>query len=173
MRYLVPVFLFIAVGWSFYAYKIYKSALTEPEPVELNKTHICANDSMILLNHDGPKAQIVWKDNSRTFYCEVKEAFYDCLHETKKRRVIAFFVQDFSGLEWGSYTDNWMTASNAYYVIDSSKNGAMGITYVPFSDKQSAKEFHKLHGGKIVTVDFIDLDALSASDAKLRSRQMF
>ncbi|HIH2763601.1 MAG TPA: nitrous oxide reductase accessory protein NosL [Candidatus Azoamicus sp.] len=54
-------------------------------PININKTHICACDSMIIIYYNGPKAQIVWVDNSRSYYCEVREIFYEINDKIKKK----------------------------------------------------------------------------------------
>ncbi len=142
-------------------------------PVNLTKIHVCASDSMIIINYKGPKAQILWRDGTRSFYCEVKEAFYDVLDHAKGRLVKGFFVQDFSLLDWDSYVDKWIVASDAFYVIDSNKNGAMGITYVPFSDIKIASDFLLVNGGCLVKFVDINLDVLSNSSNLLRDRIIY
>lgn len=168
MRILLFLFFCIVCVFSFFLF--FKSSDEDVYPVNLNKSHICACDGMILINYNGPKAQILWKDGSRSFYCEVKEAFYDYLDSIKSKRIKAFFVQDFSYLDWGSYIDKWILAKEVVYVIDSSKDGAMGITYVPFSKLDYANKFFLLYGGKMVKFDEIDLNILSISSALLKNR---
>jgi copper chaperone NosL len=169
MRFYIFIFIFvIGVALLFFDFKSEESL-----PVNLNKTHSCASDGMIILNYNGPKAQILWKDGTRSFYCEVKEAFYDFLDISKNRMIKGFFVQDFSYLEWGSYFDKWILAKDAFYVIDSSKNGAMGITYVPFSKDDAAIKFFLENGGVIVKFSDIDFNVLSHSSSLLKDRLIY
>lgn len=139
-------------------------------PINLNKTHICANDSMIIINYKGPKAQIVWKNNNRSFFCEVREGFYESTNKIKNKNIKAFFVQNFDNLIWGSYINNWMHAENAYYVIDSNINGAMGLSYVPFKKLDNAKKFLEKYGGKIIKYKDINQNILSCSSSLLKDR---
>ena len=125
---------------------------------------------MIIVNYNGPKAQIIWKDGKRSFYCEVREAFYEYLDKVRGKQILFFYVQDFSNIEWGSYVDKWILASDAFYVIDSKKDGAMGLTYVPFSDYAFASKFLNLYGGKIVKFCDINSDVLSSSSRLLKNR---
>lgn len=142
-------------------------------PININKHHICACDSMIILDYNGPKAQIIWKDKSRSYYCEVREIFYEINNKTKNKMINKIFVQDFSNLQWGSYIDKWIEAENAYYVIDSNKDGAMGVTYVPFSNIESAKNFIKEYEGLLLNFNQIDTNVLTLSNELLKKRMIF
>ncbi|HIH2763272.1 MAG TPA: nitrous oxide reductase accessory protein NosL [Candidatus Azoamicus sp.] len=142
-------------------------------PININKHHICECDSMILIDYFGPKAQIIWKNKNRSYYCEVREIFYEINDKIKNKRIKKIFVQDFSNLEWGSYIDKWIEAEKAYYVIDSNKDGAMGVTYVPFSDIDSAKLFLKENGGSLLNFDQIDKNVLTSSNKLLKERMNF
>lgn len=139
-------------------------------PLNLNNAHVCANDSMIIIDYKGPKAQIIWKDKSRSYYCEVREAFYESTNITTQKNILYFFVQDFSNVEWESYTDRWMLAEKAYYIIDSKMDGAMGLTYVPFSDINSAQTFLNKYGGKLLHYTEINLNVLKNSGLLLKER---
>lgn len=141
--------------------------------VNLNKSQMCASDAMVIIDYKGPKAQILWKNGTRSFYCEAREAFYELTNNLKSRQIKEFFVQDFSGLDWGSYIDKWILAKNSYYVIDSRKDGAMGVTYVPFSDIIFADEFLRLNGGKLLKFEEINLGVLAISNDLLKNRIMF
>ncbi len=134
---IIVIILIILIGFILN----FNSKESKSIPLNINKKHMCALDSMVIINYKGPKAQILWKDDSRSYYCEVREAFYESTNKIKNQRIKAFFVQDFSNLSWDSYVDQWMLANDAIYVIDSNKDGAMGISYVPFSNIKCAKEF--------------------------------
>lgn len=142
-------------------------------PININSTHTCTFDSMTLIEYNGPKAQIVWKDKKRSYYCEAREIFYEITDNIKNKQIKKIFVQDFSNLEWGSYINNWIEAEKAYYVIDSTKDGAMGVTYVPFSNLDCAKNFMKKYGGKILNYKSINNDILTSSNELLKKRMMF
>lgn len=163
---LLIIFTFCALLLIFYKHKNNEKNIT---PILLNKNHICANDSMIIINYKGPKAQIIWKDNSVSFFCEVKEAFHEKVIKVKYKNIKKIFVQNFDNLEWGSYTNNWQNAENLYYVIDSSVNGAMGVTYVPFIKIENAKNFQKKNGGKILHFNEINEQTLKESNKILKN----
>ncbi|HIH2763600.1 MAG TPA: nitrous oxide reductase accessory protein NosL [Candidatus Azoamicus sp.] len=83
------------------------------------------------------------------------------------------FVQNFSNLTWGSYIDKWMEAEKAYYVIDSSKDGAMGVTYISFSNMDEAKQFIKEYGGILLNFNQINNEVLASSNELLKKRMIF
>ena len=167
------LYLFIITSIIFLGFYIKDKNNSEILPVDLTKNHICACDSMIIIDYKGPKAQILWNDNSRTYYCEVREAFYESTKKIKNKNIKAFFVQDFSGINWDSYIDKWILAENSYYVIDSKKNGAMGLTYVPFSNIEYAKSFIEKYDGKILKYNEITIETLNKSSLLLKDRIMY
>lgn len=168
----ITFLLLIGLMYSYYVTKSKNNNIILT-PINLNKNHICANDSMIIIDYKGPKAQIIWNDNTRSFYCEVREAFYDSTDKIKSRNIKGFFVQDFSNLEWDSYNDKWEVAENMYYVIDSDMDGAMGLTYVPFSNIESAKLFNNKYHGKILHYTEINKEVLTNSNMLLKDRIIF
>lgn len=143
------------------------------KPIKLNNSHICACDNMTIINYYGPKAQILWKDGSRSFFCEVREGFYEILNPNKKKFILAFYVQDFSNLKWDSYTNQWTIAEKMFYVVNSNKYGAMGPSYVPFSDIESAKNFNKNYGGKILNFYEIDINIINESSNLMKNKSNF
>lgn len=168
-------YIFLCLILFVFCFFIYKSQYKKIEikPINLNKNHICESDDMIIINYHGPKAQIIWKDGSRSFYCEVREAFYESLDKVKNKFILAFYVQDFSNLEWGSYEDKWALAENLYYIIDSSKLGAMGLSYVPFSNLENAKKFLNENGGNLLLFNEINENTLIKSAEILEKKQIF
>lgn len=135
---------------------------------DISTKTICVNDGMFIFDYDGPKAQIVWSDSKVSFYCEPREAFYEFFNQNTKKRIKYFFVQDFSDVPWGSYYSRWILAKSAFFVIDSTKNGAMGISYVPFKNYNSAVAFHSLYGGTILHFSEIFLKHLIKSNELLK-----
>lgn len=131
---------------------------------------VCSNDGMFLLDYDGPKAQIIWDNGDVSFFCEPREAFYEFFNNINKKKIKFFFVQDFSKLSWGSYIDNWILAEKSFFVIDSDKNGSMGITYVPFSEYASALSFQAIYGGEVIFFSQISLKSLIKSNELLKNR---
>ena len=110
-------------------------------PEELTGAEVCAVDGMILRDYDGPKAQILWRDGRRTFYCEAREAFAEWSDRIRRKRILEFYVQDFADRPWGHYPGHWIRAGEAVFVIESEMRGAMGSSFVSFRDPEHAAAF--------------------------------
>lgn len=132
-------------------------------PQILTGAEMCAADGMILRNYDGPKAQILWRDGQRTFYCEAREAFAIWLDRIQRKRIVEFYVQDFADRPWGNYSDHWIRAQDAIFVIESKQHGAMGSSFVSFLDPVDANVFSIEHGGRQLRLSKITSDVYAAS----------
>lgn len=131
--------------------------------IDLTSDATCASDGMMLMEFEGPKAQILWKNGERSYFCEAREAFEFWTNPIERNRMDGFFVQDFGGIEWGAYPDRWIRAQDATYVIGSNKLGAMGITYVSFSKPSAASSFQLRHGGRSLLLEEITLTVFESS----------
>lgn len=141
-------------------------------PQKLTRSTTCARDGMILMDHAGPKAQIVWKNGTHTFYCEAREAFGSWFNPIEKERITELYVQDMGQVSWGAYEDRWIKSKDAYFVIDSEKQGAMGLSYVSFSDRDDAISFQKQFSGKVVVLDGITQDVYDDSTDLIRQQML-
>jgi copper chaperone NosL len=137
-------------------------------PLELTRQDTCAADGMILLDHAGPHAQIVWKDGQRTFYCEAREAYSIWTDPIERNRIAGFFVQDMGGLAWASHADHWIDAASALVVVDSAKFGSMGLSYVPFGRREDAEAFTVENGGELLTFGQISPEVVLHSEERRR-----
>jgi copper chaperone NosL len=84
---------------------------------------------MTVVNHDGPKGQIILTDNEQALWFTSVDA------------------------NWNKPgADNWINARDAWYVLGSERSGGMGASEtVPFSTRSSAELFAKKQGGKVYT----------------------
>ena len=165
------IFVFIFFLFIFFCFFIFIKINDKSDfPINISNKNICANDGMTIIEYKGPKAQIIWKDGSISFYCEVREAFFEWTNFIKRKRIKKFYVQDFSFIKWGSYTNNWVEACKVVYVIDSIKYGAMGISYVPFTDIIYANLFVDKYQGIIINFDDIIIDVLDKSNEFFKDR---
>lgn len=138
-------------------------------PAELSRQAVCYIDGMILLDHPGPKAQIITKENETYYFCDVKGFFETWFDPNYALKIRSAFVQDFSELKWGSYKDKWILAKDAYYVFGSKLQGAMGQTVVPFLNNDSALVFAKEHGGKVIAFNQVNQDILEEYSRQIRN----
>ena len=150
------------------------AACTQPQtnlsPKDIDGSVVCTEDGMALLSFDGPKSQIVGKGGERRFFCDFRETVELLLSPVERARTVAIYVQDFGGIPWGSYPGRWISAESAFFVIDSNRDGAMGVSYVPFARIADAQAFQREHGGKLVRLDEITPEVYRASMELQRER---
>lgn len=123
-------------------------------PFEITSETVCALDGMFLSEHSGPKAQILYKDaEDAEFLCNIPELFAVYKEPGTSVRIRAMIVQDTADVDWDDPKGHWIKAEEAVYVKDSSRKGAMGLTYAPFSDRTKAQKFQGKYGGEILTFE--------------------
>lgn len=123
-----------------------------PEAVAkvLTREAVSVEDGMILLDHPGPKGQLLKPDGTTDYFCDVP-GLLNALHDPERAdHGSVAFVQPFDDRAWGSYPDGWVRASAALYVLGGDRMGAMGPTIVPFLERTAAEAFVAAHGGRIV-----------------------
>lgn len=133
----------------------FSSKKMDVKPMKVTPEHQCAVDGMILSNFSGPKAQVHFKDRPNEtavdFYCETEEMFKVYLEPGMKARINELFVQDAGVIDWEKPVGGWINAIDAIYVVESKRMGAMGTTFVPFSEQKAANKFINDYGGKILS----------------------
>ncbi len=109
---------------------------------------------MTVLNHKGPKGQILLTDKPQAlWFTSVRDTLAFTRSPEEPKNIAAIYVNDMTDAPWDNPgTDNWIDATQAWYVLNSEREGGMGAPEaVPFSDKQSAGLFAVKHGGKVYT----------------------
>lgn len=131
--------------------------LSVPQPVDMTSEALGYYCQMDLLVHDGPKGQIHLDGMpSPIFFAQVRDAIAYLLMPEQSHAVKAAYVQDMSGVESWGFPGEWMSLSDAFFVVGSTKRGGMGADeFVPFSDQAAAKVFIASYGGKIQHFDEI------------------
>lgn len=121
--------------------------------------HLCG---MIIGNFPGPKGEAYSSttDNVEKF-CSTRDLFSFILQPENKRQIREVYVHDMSKTNWDKPSDEkFIDAREAWFVIGSSKKGAMGKTLGSFSDKADAEVFIQEFGGKLYRFDEITIDIL-------------
>jgi copper chaperone NosL len=144
-------------------------------PVTLNSEALGHYCQMNVMDHDGPKAQVHLAGNQHPiWFVQVRDALaFDRMPE-QSAQVAAIFVNDMGapGADWEQPgADNWILASNAYYVVGSDRRGGMGASeFIPFSEQSAALRFSKLYGGKVIHfTELADEAVLAPEDVELPS----
>lgn len=132
-------------------------SLAAGEPAE---DAACALDGMSLKDYPGPKAQIVFKDGRIDYFCSLAELFEVLFGEDGQRGIGASYVQDMGKADWSKPRGHWIEARNAFYVLDSRAQGAMGPTIGTFASKEDAQAFAAREGGRVLAYGQIKPDVL-------------
>jgi copper chaperone NosL len=130
-----------------------------PPPVALNSDAMGVFCGMNLLEHPGPKGQILTGSRIDPFwFTSVRDTVAFTLMPDQPRDIRAIYVSDMARAP--SWEDpgatNWIDARKAFFVIESRKQGGMGAAEaVPFGTRSAADGFVVANGGQIVRFEEI------------------
>ncbi len=137
-----------------------------PAAVELTEEaagHYC---QMVILEHQGPKAQVHLAGMAAPlWFSQVRDGLAYLKSEEQDGDITVLYVNDMgaaiSWLEPGP--ENWIDATDAFYVIDSDAIGGMGAPEIaPFGTRADAEAFVVDHGGQIRRLDEISAEYVLA-----------
>jgi copper chaperone NosL len=126
-----------------------------PPPAVLNSDAMGVFCGMNLIEHPGPKGQIITASRIDPFwFTSVRDAVAFTLMPDQPRDIRAIYVSDMARAP--SWDDpgatNWIDARKAFFVIESRKRGGMGAAEaIPFGERAAAEAFTSSQGGRIVT----------------------
>jgi len=125
-----------------------------PPPVALNSDAMGVFCGMNVLEHPGPKGQIITKGRIDPFwFTSVRDTVAFTLMPDQPRDIRAIYVSDMARApSWEEPgATNWIDARKAFFVIESRKQGGMGAAEaVPFGNRAAADDFVATNGGKVV-----------------------
>ncbi len=142
-----------------------------PQAVELTREANGNYCAMIIVDHPGPKAQVHEKDRETPlWFSSVRDALAYLKLPGEAQNVLAFYVHDMGKAQSWEKPQNdgiWVKASEAVYVIESTRRGGMGTREtVPFSKRLAAERFVKKFGGRIVAYGDIPNDYILGDDGE-------
>jgi copper chaperone NosL len=127
--------------------------------------HYCGMD---LLEHTGPKGQIILASQSvPVWFSSARDAFSYTMLDEEAKDVRAVYVSDMGKApSWEKPgVDNWIEARKALFVIESRRQGGMGAPEtIPFSDRADAERFVVENGGRIVAFADVPQDYVLSSE---------
>ncbi len=139
-----------------------------PPPAHLTSEAMGVFCGMNLLEHPGPKGQIITKSRIDPFwFSSVRDTVAFTLLPEQPRDVRAIYVSDMGRApDWDNPgADNWIDARKAFFVIESRRRGGMGAAEaVPFGARAAADAFVAANGGRIVAFADIPRDYVLGSD---------
>jgi copper chaperone NosL len=133
-----------------------ESAAAPPPPVTLTAEAIGHFCGMALVEHPGPKGQILLRGSDRpVWFSSARDALAFTLLDEESKAIRAIYVSDMGRAE--SWDDpgatNWVEARRAHFVLGSDRRGGMGAEEaVPFSDRAAAERFAAEHGGRVLAL---------------------
>lgn len=118
---------------------------------------------MTVLNHSGPKAQIIL-DNTQPalWFTSVRDMIAFTQSAEEPKNIAAMYVNDMSNADWKNPgANNWIDARKAWYVLGSNRSGGMGgPEAVPFASEANARRFASEQGGKVYSLAAIPAEAI-------------
>ncbi len=125
-----------------------------PSAATLGEEAIGYYCQMIVVDHEGPKAQIYLAGQDKPlWFAQVRDGIAYLRAPEQSSEIVAFYVNDMGKADsWAEPgIDNWIAAKDAYYVMGSDAVGGMGAPeMVPFGQKQQAELFAEKRGGTVV-----------------------
>jgi copper chaperone NosL len=131
-----------------------RTAQAPPAPHDLTAEAIGRYCGMNVLEHPGPKGQIILASrNDPVWFSSARDAFSFTMLPEEPKDIRAIYVSDMGqAASWEEPgAANWVEARDAFFVIGSRMKGGMGAPEtVPFSERAAADGFAAENGGRIV-----------------------
>jgi copper chaperone NosL len=137
-------------------------------PGELTREAIGYYCNMIVVDHVGPKGQVLIRGRDEpVWFTSVRDTIAFTLLPEEPKNIAAIYVNDMGRASWDQPEhDTWIDAREAWYVVGSRKVGGMGAPEtVPFADRSHAEAFAKQHGGQVVAFNGVPTDYVLADAA--------
>lgn len=144
------------------------SAAAPPPPVALTADAVGHYCGMALVEHPGPKGQILVRGtDTPVWFSSARDTIAFTMLAEEAKTLRAIYVSDMGRAEtWDQPgATNWVEARQAHFVIGSSRMGGMGAAEaVPFADRAAADRFAAEHGGRVVAFAQIPTDWVLGDD---------
>ena len=148
-----------------------KTAEAPPPPHEMTADAIGHYCGMSVLEHTGPKGQIILASRKDpVWFSSARDAISFTLLPEEPRDIRAIYVSDMAKApSWDKPgANNWVDARQASFVIGSRMQGGMGgDEAVPFSDRSAAEKFAAENGGRIVAFAEVPKDYVLGATAEM------
>lgn len=147
-----------------------KNTSEAPPPHELTASAVGNYCGMNVLEHSGPKGQIILASRLEpVWFSSARDAFSFTMLPDEPKDIRAIYVSDMAkALSWEHPgAKNWVDAKKAFYVVSSRIKGGMGAEEtVPFSDRSTADKFAMENGGRVVTFTEVPRDYVLGEGAE-------
>ncbi len=124
-----------------------------------DECHLCG---MLIARFPGPKGQVYERGIKQNMkFCSTRDMFAYALDPEHKHNIQSVFVHDMAVNPWDEPgEDTYIDAREAWFVVGSTKKGAMGPTLGSFKTKESAESFAKEFGGELKRFDELTLNII-------------
>jgi copper chaperone NosL len=140
-----------------------------PPPAALNSEAMGVFCGMNVLEHPGPKGQIITASRIDPYwFTSVRDTVAFTLMPDQPRDIRAIYVSDMGAApSWEEPgATNWIDARKAFFVIESRRRSGMETDEaVPFGNRAAADAFVASHGGRVVGFDQIPKTYVLGSSA--------
>jgi copper chaperone NosL len=144
-----------------------QESVAKPPPHNLTRDAIGYYCGMNVLEHPGPKGQIILASRSDPiWFSSARDALAFTMLPEEPKDIQAIYVSDMGkASSWDEPgAENWVDAYNAVFVIGSRLKGGMGADEaVPFSNRATAERFASEKGGRIVSFEDMQRDYILGS----------
>lgn len=147
-----------------------KVAEAPPPPHELTQRTMGHYCGMNVLEHPGPKGQILLASRLEpVWFSSARDTLSFTMLPEEPKDIRAIYVSDMGkAATWEDPgASNWVDARRASFVIGSRMKGGMGADEaVPFSDRSAAEKFATENGGRVVAFAEVPKDYILGSAAE-------
>jgi len=129
-----------------------------PAAQELTRDAIGYYCMMTVVEHQGPKGQIILSDREEPlWFTSVRDTLAFTVLPGEPKNIAAIYVTDIGRASWDSpEPGTWVDARKAWFVIGSDASGGMGAPeLVPFGVEDDALGFAEEHGGEVFRYEAI------------------
>lgn len=139
-----------------------EEASVPPPPFELTADATGNFCGMNLMEHAGPKGQIILSSRKDpVWFSSARDTIAYTMLPEEDKRIRAVYVSDMGkAANWDQPgINNWTDARRAFFVIGSAAKGGMGgDEAVPFSERAAAEDFARAKGGRVVAFKDVPQD---------------
>lgn len=123
--------------------------------------HYC---QMVILEHDGPKAQMYLAGmTAPLWFSQVRDGIAYLKSPEQSAEIVVLYVNDMgAAVSWSEPgKDNWIDAASAYFVVGSDAIGGMGAPELaPFAEMEKAQDFADERGGEVLRLADISAETV-------------
>lgn len=160
----------LAAGLALAGCKEQKAAEAPPPPRELTQVAMGHYCGMNVLEHSGPKGQIILASRLQpVWFSSARDTLSFTMLPEEAKDIRAIYVSDMGKApSWEEPGPaNWIDARKASFVIGSRMKGGMGADEaVPFSDRSAAEKFASENGGRVVAFPEVPKDYVLGGGAE-------